>query len=105
MREGSGSLTTKGAVSIDHRRLQEFVACAFDRVGLLPEDAAVVSDCFVDAEIRGIATHGVSRLPIYIDALRRDEFEQMGRWPDELDHDQEFIETTTLDFLAKHLGL
>ena len=63
--------TTKAAILIDADSLTEFVALVFERAGLPADDAAIVADCFVDAEIRGITTHGVSRLPVYVDALRR----------------------------------
>jgi L-2-hydroxycarboxylate dehydrogenase (NAD+) len=67
----SGNATTKADALIDSDRLREFVAAALERAGLSAADAAIASDCFVDADIRGISTHGVSRLPIYVDALRR----------------------------------
>jgi LDH2 family malate/lactate/ureidoglycolate dehydrogenase len=71
MHSESGHGATKAAISIDADSLTEFVASVFGRAGLSADDAAIVADCFVDAEIRGITTHGVARLPVYIDALRR----------------------------------
>jgi ureidoglycolate dehydrogenase (NAD+) len=40
-------------------------------VGLGEEDAATVADSLVAADLRGVATHGVMRLPIYVERLRR----------------------------------
>jgi LDH2 family malate/lactate/ureidoglycolate dehydrogenase len=38
----------------------------------VPEpDAAVVADCLVGADLRGVDTHGIARLPGYLDRLRR----------------------------------
>lgn len=71
MHDESARAEAKPAISINADRLKDFVAAAFARSGLAAADAAIVSDCFVDAEIRGITSHGVSRLPVYIDALRR----------------------------------
>jgi LDH2 family malate/lactate/ureidoglycolate dehydrogenase len=39
--------------------------------GLPAEDAATVATCLVNADLRGVDTHGVMRLPIYLDRLRR----------------------------------
>jgi L-2-hydroxycarboxylate dehydrogenase (NAD+) len=61
----------ENTVLVEADRLRDFVASAFMRVGLPADDAAIVSDCFVDAELRAIPTHGVARLPVYIDAVRR----------------------------------
>ncbi len=58
-------------VIIESDRLKEFVSSALERVGVPAEDAAIVSDCLVDADVRGIPSHGVSRLPAYIDTFRR----------------------------------
>lgn len=34
------------------------------------EDAAVVAHCLVDAEARGVASHGIGRIPVYTQRLR-----------------------------------
>jgi LDH2 family malate/lactate/ureidoglycolate dehydrogenase len=39
--------------------------------GLSGEDAAIVAGCLVSADLRGVDTHGLCRLPIYLDRLRR----------------------------------
>ena len=39
--------------------------------GLTSEDAAIVAGCLVSAKLRGVDTHGLCRLPIYLDRLRR----------------------------------
>jgi ureidoglycolate dehydrogenase (NAD+) len=41
------------------------------QAGLGEEDAATVADSLVAADLRGVATHGVMRLPIYVERLRR----------------------------------
>jgi LDH2 family malate/lactate/ureidoglycolate dehydrogenase len=38
----------------------------------VPDDyAATVAHCLVHADLRGVDTHGLCRLPIYLDRLRR----------------------------------
>ena len=56
-------------VSVDG--LEAFTTAVFARLGLPPEDAAEVATCLLTAEIRGIGSHGVTRVPIYAERLRR----------------------------------
>src|SRR5689334_15778718 len=39
--------------------------------GLPDGDAATVASCLVSADLRGVDTHGICRLPIYLDRVRR----------------------------------
>lgn len=39
--------------------------------GLPEPDAAIVAACLVSADLRGVDTHGIARLPGYLDRLRR----------------------------------
>ena len=39
--------------------------------GLSDQDAATVAGCLVSADLRGVDTHGLCRLPIYLDRVRR----------------------------------
>src|SRR3954465_14600011 len=39
--------------------------------GLPESDAATVAHCIVSADLRGVDTHGICRLPIYLDRVRR----------------------------------
>jgi LDH2 family malate/lactate/ureidoglycolate dehydrogenase len=43
----------------------------FVRLGLRPADAALVADTLVEADLRGVASHGVQRMPNYAAGLRR----------------------------------
>jgi L-2-hydroxycarboxylate dehydrogenase (NAD+) len=45
--------------------LKTFVATALEKVGVAPEDAAIVADVLVAADLRGIESHGVARLESY----------------------------------------
>ena len=53
-------------VNIDHKDLWRFVSELFNAAGVSSEDAGMVADVLIKAELRGIKSHGVSRIPIYI---------------------------------------
>ncbi len=50
--------------------LREFSTALFERLGLPRSHAAVVADCLVRANLRGLDSHGVVRIPIYAKRLR-----------------------------------
>jgi LDH2 family malate/lactate/ureidoglycolate dehydrogenase len=50
--------------------LCQFAAAIFERLGLPGPGAAVVADCLVQANLRGLDSHGVARIPIYAKRLR-----------------------------------
>ena len=52
------------------RELTEFGALLFRGAGLRPADAMVVSEDLVRANLRGVDSHGVSRIPMYLERLR-----------------------------------
>ncbi|KAJ6012647.1 malate dehydrogenase [Penicillium canescens] len=46
-----------------------FAIGLLEKAGLSPEDAKTMADCLVLADIRGVDTHGLSRLPQYLDRV------------------------------------
>ncbi len=50
--------------------LREFTAAIFERLGLPEPHALIVADCLVKANLRGLESHGVARIPIYAKRLR-----------------------------------
>jgi len=50
--------------------LRVFATRVFQAAGLTPEDAARVADNLIHANLRGVDTHGLTRLPIYVKRLR-----------------------------------
>jgi L-2-hydroxycarboxylate dehydrogenase (NAD+) len=50
--------------------LHGFACDALRASGLAPDTAALVSDSLIDADARGIASHGIIRLPIYVKRLQ-----------------------------------
>jgi len=45
--------------------LKRFVSTVLEKVGVTPEDAAIVADVLVAADMRGVESHGVARLDAY----------------------------------------
>jgi LDH2 family malate/lactate/ureidoglycolate dehydrogenase len=50
--------------------LTDLCRAVFSRLGLPADDAAVVADSLLDADLCGIASHGLVRLPIYVERLQ-----------------------------------
>ena len=53
-----------------HDSLRTFTTDIFKKLDLSSEDAALVSDCLVKADLRGLGSHGVARIPLYAKRLR-----------------------------------
>ncbi len=51
--------------------MTDFAQAVLAANGLPAADARVMAECLVKADLRGVDTHGVARLPIYLDRLRR----------------------------------
>jgi LDH2 family malate/lactate/ureidoglycolate dehydrogenase len=54
-------------VNVPHRTLHALVAGLFAARGMSPEDARTVADVLVWANLRGVDSHGVSRVPRYME--------------------------------------
>jgi LDH2 family malate/lactate/ureidoglycolate dehydrogenase len=53
--------------------LQEFTRSAFTKVGVKATDAEIVAHHLVQANLRGVESHGVARIPYYIKGIRLGE--------------------------------
>lgn len=49
--------------------LRDFAIRVFEAVDLTAEDAAIVADCLIHADLRGHASHGLTRIPIYAERI------------------------------------
>lgn len=58
-------------VHADAARLEAAVAGIFAGLDVPAQDAATVAHYLVLADLRGVGTHGISRIPVYADRLRR----------------------------------
>ena len=55
---------------ISHDKLTAFTAACFEKLGLAPADARLVAETLAEANLRGVDSHGVVRLPHYATRLR-----------------------------------
>ena len=56
--------------SVNHLLLAQFCRRLFEAAGLDPNDAALVVDTLVESDLRGVTSHGVSRIPHYLGRIR-----------------------------------
>lgn len=63
----------EAAVELTLHELRTFGQRVYEHLGVPGEDAAVVVDAQLDADLRGVDTHGLQRLPWYVGNLERGE--------------------------------
>jgi len=56
---------------VSFEKLKNFCQQAYMKVGVPKEEAEIVADLLVRSDLRGVETHGVTRLPIYIQRLQK----------------------------------
>jgi len=56
--------------AVGHGPLTEFCVRLFEAAGLAPDDARLVADSLVAANLRGVDSHGVGRVPHYLNRIR-----------------------------------
>lgn len=66
--------TAAGGPLVFRDDLRGFCAAAFVAAGLPPDQAALVADCLVEADLRGVESHGASRMGIYLKRIARGSF-------------------------------
>ena len=66
--------TEYGVVGIGIDDLRHLGRAAYEKLGVAPLDAETVVDVQLEADIRGVDTHGFQRLPWYIEYLRRGRY-------------------------------
>ena len=54
---------------LPHAALRKYVALVFTGHGLIPSDASICADALVSADLRGVWSHGVARVPMYCGRL------------------------------------
>ena len=67
------------SIRVRHDDLERFIARAFQVKGMSAQDAALVADVLVWANLRGGDGHGVARLPRYLEMIDRGEMDPRGR--------------------------
>jgi ureidoglycolate dehydrogenase (NAD+) len=67
-----------GATLITADALRLFAVDVFTAKGMRSSDARTVADTLVWADLRGVATHGVSRIPLYCSFIDRGDLDPAG---------------------------
>ena len=49
--------------------IRRFVVDFFAKLGMREEDAGMVADNLIDADLRGVTTHGLTRIPLYVEKI------------------------------------
>lgn len=57
-------------ITVDHERLTTYASTALVKAGLDENHAQIVAENLVDANLHGVDTHGVFKLPEYVDRLQ-----------------------------------
>jgi LDH2 family malate/lactate/ureidoglycolate dehydrogenase len=58
-------------LTVDWKSLQAFTTQVFVAAGLPPQDAAIEAEVLIWANLRGIDSHGVLRIPSYVSSIER----------------------------------
>ena len=61
---------TQAPARLQAEVLLDFATACFVAVGMGQDEAALVADTMVAAELRGVTSHGLIRLPVYLGNLR-----------------------------------
>jgi LDH2 family malate/lactate/ureidoglycolate dehydrogenase len=59
------------STSHDHHKLRDLSCRIFEAAGVPSPDARTVSDMLIDAELMGLSSHGLQRIPQYVDEIRQ----------------------------------
>jgi ureidoglycolate dehydrogenase (NAD+) len=68
-----------GEVRVSHRELLGFATAVFSAQGMSRPDAEIAAEVLVWANERGIDSHGVMRIPIYLSEMRTGEYNPAGQ--------------------------
>jgi ureidoglycolate dehydrogenase (NAD+) len=78
-------------VFVSHGDLARFIIAAFVAKGMAADDARIIADALVWANLRGGDSHGVVRLPRYIELIIRGEMDPAARPAFALDTPTRFV--------------
>ena len=66
----AGDTATEKTVRLESRWSQSWCVDALTQVGVSAEEAVVVADSLLNASLRGVDSHGLTLLPLYIERVR-----------------------------------
>ncbi len=73
------TVETEREKRVEAGQLLELARRVFERCGMEPRDAGLLADTLVTADLRGVHSHGVLRVPEYVKRLTRDGVDPRGR--------------------------
>ena len=59
----------ESTIYVKPERIRQYVIDLFGHYHVSKTDAAMIADNLIDAEIRGVTTHGLTRIPLYTEKL------------------------------------
>ncbi len=65
----ASAATAATAIRVPPQGLRAFAGACLERVGVPPGSAAIVADNLVEADLRGVESHGVVRLAVYLERV------------------------------------
>jgi L-2-hydroxycarboxylate dehydrogenase (NAD+) len=68
--EAPVNATDDNVPRVSVERLRAFIADAFVAAGLPDDDSRALGELIAEADLRGIDTHGVFRMPLYVRRIR-----------------------------------
>lgn len=68
-----------GSYLVDAQRLEMLITTMLEKVGVSAEDGSIVAGSLVSADARGMNSHGVLRLPVYIRRLQQGGFKAISK--------------------------
>ncbi len=69
----------KNKVILKKELLEDFIIEVFEKLGVPSSDARIVADILVAADLRGFASHGISRLRRYVEGIKGGGIEPVAR--------------------------
>jgi LDH2 family malate/lactate/ureidoglycolate dehydrogenase len=69
-------LRTTNDINVPARELSAFCIACFEAAGLSPDEARLTAENLIFANLRGVDSHGVIRLKVYVDRLRAGGFKR-----------------------------
>ncbi len=63
----------------DAEKLRACVTGLFSGAGVPAEEAAVISDCLVEADLSGVDSHGITRIGVYMAHMEQGGFAKVHK--------------------------
>jgi LDH2 family malate/lactate/ureidoglycolate dehydrogenase len=69
--QGPNGISNEDVVRIPARRLKEFTMEILREADVPENGAQITADCLIETDLRGVYSHGVMRLPVYVRHLKK----------------------------------